>query len=47
LLPKLWRLIKRLFLRIRSWLSGKSYSPPEDDEAPTVLDLDTLSKIKS
>ena len=47
LLPKLWRLIKRLFLRIRSWLSGKSYSPPEDDEAPTVLDLDTLPKIKS
>lgn len=46
LLPKLWRLIKRLFLRIRSWLSGKSYSPPEDDEAPTVLDLDSLPKIK-
>ena len=46
LLPKLWRLIKRLFLRIRSWLSGKSYSPPEDDEAPTVLNLDTLPKIK-
>ena len=46
LLPKLWRLIKRLFLRIRSWLSGKSYSPPEDDVAPTVLNLDSLPKIK-
>ena len=47
LLPKLWRLIKRLFLRIRSWLSGKAYSPLDDDEAPTVLDLETLPKIKS
>ena len=48
LLPKLWRLIQRLFLRIRCWLSGRRYSPPpeNDHEPPTVLDLDTLPKIK-
>ncbi len=52
LLPKLWRLIKRLFLRIRSWLSGQRYSPEDTEDEPaivldsTALDLDALPKIK-
>ena len=48
LLPKLWRLIKRLFLRIRSWLSGRRYSDAEDgdNEPATTLDLNALPKVK-
>ena len=48
LLPKLWRLIKRLFLRIQSWISGRRYSPPEDceNEPATALDLNALPKVK-
>jgi hypothetical protein len=37
-----------LFLRIRSWLSGQRYSPPQDEEnePATVIDLDSLPNIK-
>lgn len=45
-IPKLWRLIKQLFKRIRCWLKGKKYNPEtisEGGETPVALNLEELN----
>jgi hypothetical protein len=43
-IPKLWKLIKEIFMRIRCWMKGETYSKPEVEELPVELDLTQLPK---
>lgn len=53
-IPKLWRLIKQIFERIRCWMKGEKYVNPDlreteqstTAEQPVMLDLDALPDTK-
>ena len=44
LLPKLWRLLKQVFERIRCFIQGEDYTHPAaaSDDTPTTLDVEAI-----
>ncbi len=45
MLPKLWKLIRQLFHRIRCWFNGETYN--SESEEPIVLELDSMPRNKN